>query len=75
MNPERLPPPAAAPYSPLDLARGRSYPLRERRNLVDVKAFGRPIEPGASAGDFLRSLPDFLGALSVLVGKRMLDLA
>jgi hypothetical protein len=49
-------------YAPLDLAGTRPYPLEERENLVSVAAFGRPVGPGASTAEFLRSLPDFLGA-------------
>jgi hypothetical protein len=49
-------------YTPLDLARTHPYPIAERENLVDVSRFGRPVAPGASAADLLRSLPRFLGA-------------
>ncbi len=54
MNPPR--------YEPLDLSRGRPYPIQDRENLVEIERFGRPIAPSASAAEFLRSLPDFLGA-------------
>ncbi len=51
---------------PLDLAAARPYPIEERENLVSVGGFGRPIPPEASVAEFLRSLPDFLGARALL---------
>ncbi|HVY62840.1 MAG TPA: hypothetical protein VHF22_14380 [Planctomycetota bacterium] len=53
------------PYAPLDLSRTHPYPIAERENLVDIAKFGRPVEPGASASEFLSSLPAFLGAESL----------
>jgi hypothetical protein len=47
---------------PFDLSSIRTYPLKDRPSKVDVRCFGRPHVKGGSVADFLRSLPDFLGA-------------
>lgn len=55
-------PPRTPRVQPLDLARATPYPIGDRESLVTLRGFGRPVSPGASTGEFLRSLPDFLGA-------------
>lgn len=55
-------PPRAPRLKPLDLAATRAYPISERENLVTVGDFRPPCAPRASAAEFVRSLPDFLGA-------------
>ncbi len=47
---------------PLSLDRIKTYPLRKRKSLVNVSAFGRPLPPRSSFKEFLRLLPDFLAA-------------
>jgi len=47
---------------PFDLSRVRTASIRGRRSLVSVEGFGRPLGPGAKAGDLLDALPRFLGA-------------
>jgi hypothetical protein len=55
---------AAAPRAlqPIDLDRVRTYPLAGRASKVATAALGRPPSPRMSVGDFLRTLPDILGA-------------
>ena len=50
---------------PADLSKVRTYPLSQRRNKVTVGEFGRPVNPS-------RSLTDFLGGLSQVLGARVL---
>ncbi len=50
------------PFRPFDLSRIHTYSLKERHSKVDVRSFGRPHEKGGSVAEFLRSLPDILGA-------------
>ncbi|RMG16360.1 MAG: hypothetical protein D6731_06425 [Planctomycetota bacterium] len=47
---------------PLDLEGVRTYSIREREHLVSRERFARPVEPDASAGELLDSLPGFLAA-------------
>jgi len=49
-------------YSPIDLKKVTTYPIGERKNKVDVKAFARPTEPGSDFNAFLDSLPEILAA-------------
>lgn len=53
-------------YVPLDLEKVVPYPIADRENLVQVKDFGRPVEPGATVAELLDSLPKFLGASNLL---------
>ena len=46
----------------LDLGRVRTYPLARRSSKVAAAALGRTPSPSMSLGDFLRTLPDILGA-------------
>jgi len=47
---------------PLDLSSTRAVPLAGRANLCELSNFRLPAREDASVGDFLASLPDFLGA-------------
>lgn len=47
---------------PFDRARFHTKPLAGRGHLVETARFAKPVEPGASAAEFVASLPDFLGA-------------
>lgn len=47
---------------PMDLGGLRTYPLASRPSKVTVADFARPLEPGASLGSFLASLPKVLAA-------------
>lgn len=40
----------------------KTIPIKDRKSLVDVKDFGKPVPPEAVLGDFLNSLPKFLAA-------------
>ena len=46
----------------IDLSKVRTYSLRGRRSKVAAAALGRVPVPSMRLGDFLRSLPDILGA-------------
>ena len=48
--------------TPFDLGRVRTRPLAGRPSLVDVAAFGSLPESGATVGEWLASLPQFLAA-------------
>jgi hypothetical protein len=54
---------------PFDLNGIQTYPLKSRPSKVTVDAFSRPHEKGGTVSEFLRSLPDMLGA------QRLKDLA
>ncbi len=54
--------PGSADVPPFDLGRFATRPLQGRAHLVDLRNFATPIEPGATVGAFLDSLPDVLGA-------------
>ncbi len=58
-NNGRLPDPR---HRPLDFERLATYPIHEREHLVKREHFGKPVEPGCSAGELLDSLPKILGA-------------
>jgi len=45
---------------PLSLKRVRTYSIKKRKSLVNVRDFARPVPPGVSFKEFFRSLPDFL---------------
>jgi hypothetical protein len=47
---------------PLNLARVGTYPLASRRSKVSLKDFAKPLKPGASVRELLKSLPDLLAA-------------
>ena len=55
-------PPTPDPLAPFDAARFVTEPLAGRPHLVETGRFARPVEPRATAAEFLGSLPDFLGA-------------
>jgi hypothetical protein len=40
----------------------KTIPIKDRKSLVDVKDFGKPVPPESVLGDFLESLPKFLAA-------------
>ncbi|HSR10046.1 MAG TPA: hypothetical protein VLS90_01275 [Thermodesulfobacteriota bacterium] len=50
------------PLKPLPLDKIKTYPLSERKSLVKVEDFARPLGARASFRDFLASLPNFLAA-------------
>lgn len=59
----------------LDFSRVRTYPLRQRRSIVQAKVFARPVASEATVDDFLASLPDVLAArelrqLAAAMGQR-----
>lgn len=54
--------PGTAEIRPLSLEKVKTYPLCDRKSLVNVKAFGRPLPARSSFKSFLESLPDFLAA-------------
>ncbi len=45
---------------PADLSRVRTFPLAERRSLVTVGAFARPVDAGGTLASFLDGLSDLL---------------
>lgn len=47
-------------FPPLDFARLRTYPLRERDNKVRSDALAKPWQPGGTLAQFLDSLPHLL---------------
>ena len=49
-------------YEPIDLTGLKTFPMQQRQHKVDVSAMATLVEKEASAGEFLESLPDFLGA-------------
>ena len=49
-------------YEDFDLSGIRTYPLSSRRSKATVRDFGRPAAPGATVGQWIESLPNFLGA-------------
>ncbi len=51
-------------YTPLDLRKVRTYPIRERKNKVETNCFSRVSRKGESFSSFLDSLPDILAARS-----------
>ncbi len=61
--------PSSEPVPPFDARRVRPRPLGGRSHRVDAASFARPVEPTASAAEFLDALPDVLGA------KALRDLA
>ncbi len=58
-------PTPADPNRPFDLSNVRTRPLAGRPTLVDVSRFGSLPPADARVGEFLSSLPDFLGARSL----------
>lgn len=47
-------------YTPIDLRKVKTYPLRERKSKVKKEDFACPSHPGESFQDFLKSLPRIL---------------
>jgi hypothetical protein len=54
--------PTPEPLPPFDAQRFVTQPLAGRQHLVETGRFAQPVAPGATASEFLGSLPDFLGA-------------
>ena len=50
---------------PFDRTRFHTKPLAGRGHLVETARFAKLVEPGATAADFVASLPDFLGATAL----------
>jgi len=50
-------------YYPIDLSKVRTYELKHRKNIINIKDFAKPIPENASFDDFLNSIPN------ILVGK------
>ena len=44
----------------------KTLSIKERKSLVEVKDFARPVSPGSGFNDFLKSLPNFLAAKDLL---------
>jgi hypothetical protein len=63
-NKERSPVPCnPSPVNhPLDLSRVKTYPIKERQNLVSESQFARPIPPIKDFSNFLDSLPKLLAS-------------
>jgi hypothetical protein len=67
------------PYEEFDLSGIRTYPLKSRPSKARVEDFARKVEPGASVGAFLASLPkalaaaDFNAVVSAVVAARRDD--
>lgn len=51
---------------PINFAQLKTVSLKDRPSKVSVGAFAKPLAEGASLGDFLDALPDFLGAADLL---------
>ncbi|MEK6690725.1 MAG: hypothetical protein AABY78_05420 [Nitrospirota bacterium] len=49
-------------FSPIDLKKVKTYPLKRRMSKVSLSDFGTPFKPGKSFKDFLSSLPGILAA-------------
>jgi hypothetical protein len=49
-------------YEPFDLSGVRTYPLKSRPSKARAEDFARPLQAGASVGEFLDSLPNMLAA-------------
>ena len=49
-------------YGPIDLTGLKTFPMQQRRHKVDLSTLAKLPGKDASAGEFLESLPDFLGA-------------
>ncbi len=52
-------------YQPADLDKVATHSIKDRQTKVSLKQFAALPEPGATAGEFLRSLPDVLAASSL----------
>ncbi|OFW28603.1 MAG: hypothetical protein A3H97_05200 [Acidobacteria bacterium RIFCSPLOWO2_02_FULL_65_29] len=52
----------AFPYEEFDLSGVQTYPLKSRPSKARVEDFARPLEPGATVGSLLDSLPNMLAA-------------
>jgi hypothetical protein len=49
-------------FKKIDLAKVKTYSIKERANKVRLDLLGQPVSGGCSVDDFLRSLPKFLKA-------------
>jgi len=49
-------------YGPIDVSRVKTFPTSQRDHKVELSGLAKLPGKGASAGEFLASLPDFLGA-------------
>lgn len=49
----------------VDFNKIKNYPIRDRKNKVDIKDFARPILPPKDFTKYLDSLPSFLGVVSL----------
>jgi hypothetical protein len=56
---------APDPLPPFDLKRFRTKPLKDRGHKVETGLFAKPVSLDATAGEFVASLPGFLGAESL----------
>jgi deoxyhypusine synthase len=54
------PPARPSAHPPMDLARLKTYPIARRKNLVSVRDFAAPVEPGRELERFLKSFPHIL---------------
>lgn len=52
-------------FAPLNLDKVETYPLASRPSKVSVEDFARPVNPSASVGEFLDSLPNILAVKSL----------
>lgn len=55
-------PPHPPPYSEFDLSGIGTYPLASRPSKANAADFARPHRPGASVGEWMKSLPNLLAA-------------
>jgi hypothetical protein len=59
---------------PLSLEGVQTYPLRNRKSLVGIQGFARPLPAHSSFRKFLRSFPDYLAAKDLLeVIRRIIE--
>ena len=49
-------------YEEFDLSGIKTYPLKSRQSKISAADLGRPLEPGATIGQFIDSLPNVLAA-------------
>jgi hypothetical protein len=50
------------PYEEFDLTAVKTYPLKSRKSKISASDFARPLDRGATLGQFLESLPNVLAA-------------
>lgn len=51
---------APPPYQPVDATKLKTFSIADRAHKVQVDGFAKLTEPGATAGDLLDSMPDYL---------------